>query len=277
MFPVSGPDAENFLQNVITTDLDHLEAGVAKPGALLTPQGKILADFLVSRNDGGGFLIDVPDSLAEILVSKLTLYKMRAKAEIGKPEQELIGISWNSDSKASQSDSTIRDGRFPADPGVFRSYRVTDQAARNEEGWQMLKIQHAVAECGTDYETNSAFPHDVLMDFNGGISFTKGCFIGQEVVSRMHHRGTARRRVMVARSEDDLPAAGTVVTSDGRSIGVLASTSGNTGLALVRTDRASEAIHAGTALEADGIALRIEFPEAIPIVFPAAPETETGS
>ena len=92
---------------------------------------------------------------------------------------------------------------------------------------------------GRDFAFGDAFPHEALMDQFGGVDFTKGCYVGQEVVSRMQHRGTARKRLIRIIGENDLPEAGSEILFDGKACGVLASHAGKEGLAMVRIDRVS--------------------------------------
>ena len=91
---VEGADAETFLQNIVTTDLAALGEGEARPGALLSPQGKILFDFLVSRDGDERLLLDCRAALADDFVRRLTLYRLRAKAAIAKQDQALVAVSW---------------------------------------------------------------------------------------------------------------------------------------------------------------------------------------
>ena len=196
---VEGVDAESFLQNIITTDLGLLGAGEARPSALLSPQGKILFDFLISRDGSERLLLECRAALADDFVRRLTLYKLRAKAAIAKRDQAVVAVTWGDDSSASQTDSSASDTRFPQAAKVVRHYGAPLPAQNaSENDWHALRIAHGVAESGFDYEAGDAFPHDVLLDENGGVGFKKGCYIGQEVVSRMQHRGTARRRVLIA-------------------------------------------------------------------------------
>ncbi len=258
---VTGPEAGHFLQNIVTADLDQLVAGEAKPCALLSPQGKILFDFLISRHGEDGFRLDVDRALADDLLRRLTLYKLRAKAQIAKQEQVLVVASWGTDSGSSQTDSTLADLRFPLGAGVRRAYTAsapeTDAALAD---WTALRIHHGVAESGADFPAGDPFPHDVLMDQNGGVGFRKGCYVGQEVVSRMQHRGTARRRVLIAEGAAPLPAPGTEITAGGRAIGALGSVDGRRGLAIARIDRAKDAMDAGVPVEAGGVALTLSIP-----------------
>ncbi|HMF67731.1 MAG TPA: folate-binding protein, partial [Phyllobacterium sp.] len=116
---VTGEDAEDFLQNLVTTDLDTLEQGDLKPGALLNPQGKILFEFLVSRN-GDGLRLDMLQTSADDLLKRLTLYKLRAKVQIAVDSESLVQVFWESESGALETDSTVRDLRFPNEINVRR-------------------------------------------------------------------------------------------------------------------------------------------------------------
>ncbi len=263
---ISGPDAEHFLQNLVTTDLDRLEAGQARPSALLSPQGKVMFDFLISRSDDG-FVIDVSDALAADLAKRLTMYKLRAKVVISEPEESVVAVSWDADSSG---DGWLADTRFPADAGVMRSYRDVVDANASETDWHRLRIARGIAESGSDFAAGDAFPHDILYDFNGGVGFKKGCFVGQEVVSRMQHRGTARRRVLTVSSSTDLPEAGSPIEADGRPIGTLGTVDGHRGLAILRIDRAKAAMDKGAAIKAGDAALDLTIPAWAGFSFPEA-------
>jgi folate-binding protein YgfZ len=277
LIAVEGDDAETFLQNIVTADLSSLDEGEAKPSALLSPQGKILFDFLISRADDKRFLLDCRAALVDDFVRRLTLYKLRAKATIAKQDQAFVAVSWGSDSSDSQADlassgpdsTSLRDTRFPADTKVRRRYALPLPAETAAEAdWHALRIEHGVAESGSDYAAGDAFPHDVLLDENGGVGFKKGCYVGQEVVSRMQHRGTARRRVLIASGA--LPAAGTEILADGRPIGTLGTVVGGTGLAIVRIDRVKEAIDAGRPITAGGMPITLRIPRFAKFRFPEA-------
>jgi folate-binding protein YgfZ len=268
---VSGADAEHFLQNILTTDLDALTAGEAKPGALLTPQGKILFDFLISRADGG-FRLECRADIADDFVRRLMLYKLRAKVEIGKESQSVVAVSWEDDSAIDGGRTgamAVRDARFPEDITVVRLYGAGIPAADADIlAWHALRIRNGVPESGSDYALGDAFPHDVLLDQMGGVGFRKGCYVGQEVVSRMQHRGTARRRVLIANAESNLPPSATTITAGGRPMGTLGSVSGRDGLALVRIDRVAEAVREGQPILADDVRLSLEIPAWAKFTFP---------
>ena len=263
---VDGPDAEHFLQNILTTDLDRLGQGEVKPGALLSPQGKIMFDFLISRDGETGFRLDCRSDLADDFVKRLTLYKLRAKAEISKQDQADIAVYWGDESGGSQTDSTaagadwLVDRRFPASAKVLRRYGTPASADASEQEWTGMRIANGIAESGEDFAAGDAFPHDVLLDLAGGVGFGKGCYIGQEVVSRMQHRGTARRRVMLVEAADELPDSGTELRVNDRAIGTLGSSKGTAGLAIVRIDRVKDALDAGQPVMAGDVAVTLTIP-----------------
>jgi folate-binding protein YgfZ len=272
LIALGGLDAEPFLQNIVTCDLDALGAGEAKPGALLAPQGKILFDFLVSRPAEGGLLLECRADVADDFMRRLMMYRLRAKVEISKRDQALVTVSWEDDSGASQPDSTrFRDTRFAVP--VYRSYGEIPAPTATAEAWHAFRIVQGVAESGADYALGDAFPHDVLLDEFGGVGFRKGCYVGQEVVSRMQHRGTARRRVLLVDADSDLPPAGTEITANGRPIGALGSVAGRAGLAIVRIDRVKDARDAGIAILAGDTAVALTIPAFAKFTFP---EDATG-
>lgn len=287
---INGPDAEHLLQNIITTDLDALGRGEAKPGALLTPQGKILFDFLVSRDGEDGFLLDCRTDAASDLVRRLTLYRLRAKVHIAVVDQSVVEVRWEPESAASATGSASSTAESSPDAGGGSDQWLADRrfggsvwrravaGARAEAGdmeeWHALRIAHGVAESGADFGSSEVFPHDVLLDRNGGVGLRKGCYVGQEVVSRMQHRGTARRRVVVATAEGVPPQAGTDITVSGRTIGTLGSSAGSRAIAIVRLDKAKAAMDAGDAIEAGGVVLTLAIPPWTGLDWPASPAAE---
>lgn len=284
---VTGEDAEHFLQNILTTDLASLADDEARAGALLTPQGKILFDFLISKTPGG-YRLDCRGDVAGDFVKRLTLYKLRARATITVEDQPLVAAGWQIDSAASDADSTasgadstsspadsvLLDARFPAEAKVTRNYGKAASGGEASDdavaAWHALRIANGIAESGSDYALGDAFPHDVLLDQIAGVGFRKGCYIGQEVVSRMQHRGTARRRVLIATAETALPEQGTPVEANGRPIGALGTVSGKQALAIVRIDRVKDAMDAGQPITAEGIALTLSIPAWAGFTFPEA-------
>lgn len=265
---VAGPDAEHFLQNLVTTDIDAVGRNEAWPGALLTPQGKILFDFLVWR-DGDAFLIETTGVLQDALIRRLSMYKLRAAVEIAVVGTPGITVSWGEDAAADD----IRDMRF-ATAGVPLLRRPGQHGDGPAAGYHALRILNGIVESGLDFELQDAFPHDVLMDLNRGVSFKKGCYVGQEVVSRMQHRGTARRRVVIVSAEEPLPATGTPITSGGKTIGQLGTVAGSRGLAIVRTDRVGDAIAVNADILAGDTVVSLVLPAWSGLSFPTTTSEE---
>lgn len=266
---LTGEEAEHFLHGLVTSDIAGLPQGVARPGALLAPQGKVLFDFLVFRI-AGGFALDCRTAAAEDLVKRLKLFRLRAKVEISEPDPQLVSVAWENDSGAS-SDDSIADGRFSTP--VTRRYGAAAAAANAPRGaFDALRIENGVAELGLDYAAQDAFPHDINFDQTGGVSFRKGCYVGQEVVSRMQHRGTARKRVLVIAGSAPLEPGADLVAG-GRVAGRLGTAIGHRALAIARLDRVKEAVEAGQPLVAGGIAVTATLP---PDVSYAWPDTTTA-
>jgi len=255
-----GPDAESLLQNVLTPDLTQLAEGEVRPGALLTPQGKVLFDFVISRAGPDTFRLDCRKDIAEDFLKRLTFLRVRAKVNFSLSDQELVSACWQNDSSTSDVDSTtgeidsassetdsakLADRRFPDEVSVFRIYGLAAENEQDLAEWHRLRIEHGVPESGLDYDLSDAFPHDILFDQNGGTGLRKGCYVGQEVVSRMHHRGTARRRLVIVEAAAPLSADERDIVADGKPVGQLGTISGHQALAIVRIDRVADARASG--------------------------------
>ncbi|MCA1438952.1 folate-binding protein YgfZ [Ensifer sp. IC4062] len=261
---VSGRDAEDLLQNLITTDLGGLGVDEAGPGALLTPQGKILFDFLISR-DGDALRLETPGDQAESLLKRLTMYKLRSAVELAMRSPAPVTVIFGEEPPA----GSYRDLRFEkAGLSVFRLYREIEGADATVVELEQLRIASGVAVSGSDFALQDAFPHDVLMDLNGGLSFRKGCYVGQEVVSRMQHRATARRRVVIVSGEAPLPPTGASISVNGRSIGALGTVRNKAALAIVRIDKAGEAIAKGDTILAGDVPVTLTLPGWTGLSFP---------
>jgi tRNA-modifying protein YgfZ len=257
---VSGPDARAFLQGIVTVDISDVGNGVARHGALLTPQGKILFEFAIAPDGDDAFLLDVHHTLAEDLVKRLTFYKLRAKVEIVRRDDLMVAALWG-------AASSPPIGNAFADPRLaelgWRAILPRDEAhARLEtagativggEAYHAHRIAHGVAELGTDYATGELFPHEAGLDQLAGVDFDKGCFVGQEVVSRMQHRGTARKRFVLLAVPGEILEPGTQVTAGGKMLGTTGAGAEGKALALIRLDRLGDSLAAGNSVEAGGV------------------------
>ncbi|WP_419910463.1 YgfZ/GcvT domain-containing protein [Hoeflea sp.] len=266
---ISGDDAQTLLQDVITCDVEHLPQAVARPGALLTPQGKILFEFLISRDGADRFLFDLGKDQIAGFVQRMTMYRLRAKAEIAPAEGAFVHAAWGS----APQDGWLQDSRFKGDVAMYRIYAPETPETATRDAYDRLRIENGVAEAGVDYALSDAFPHDVLMDLNGGVSFRKGCFVGQEVVSRMQHRATARRRIVIVEAQAPLPETGASLTVGGRAIGSLGTVADNRGLALARIDKVASAREKDTPVLAGDLPVSTTLPAWTGLSFSPAPAT----
>ncbi len=251
---LSGADARGFLNGLVSADVETLAPGEARFAALLTPQGKIVADFLVlAANDG--LLLDVPQTLVAPLAQKLGFYKLRAKVTVENlSETHEVAAFWDG--------APLPQSGLFADP---RDARLGHRAiaprgtikADNDADYDAHRIMLGVPKGGADFAYGDAFPHETNMDRLHGVDFAKGCYIGQEVVSRMQHRGTARTRVVRVTFDGDAPPPGVPIVAGDKNVGTMGSSSGARGLAMLRLNRVAEALAAALPLTANGVALRI--------------------
>lgn len=231
LFRFSGEDAQKLLFDVVTGRL-LAEPGPAVWWALLSPQGKIQAEGLSGWADGA-FWLDVDESVADAFFKRMRMYRLRAAVEI-EDLRESHAVGW--------SDSAEADGMVNADPraaGLGRRVIATRDEAKaweaDDGAFAGARIAAGVAELGPDFAPDTTFPHDIGMDFLHGVDFKKGCYVGQEVVSRMQHRGTARRRpVIVSGIEAE---AGAPVLVGGREAGVVGRVVDGKAVAILRLDR----------------------------------------
>ncbi len=269
---VSGDDARDFLNGLLTTDATLLAPGLGRFGALLTPQGKIIVDFLITEapsGHGGGFLIDCPRALAQALADKLGFYKLRAKVAVENLSDSLgVLAAWD-------GDFAIKPELAFADPrNATLGWRILVPAELAQKVADLIgaelvdstaydahRIASGVPRGGLDFMYGDAFPHETNMDRLHGVDFEKGCYVGQEVVSRMQHRGTARTRTVRVILDDFSPEPGTAILAGDKPVGTMGSTAGHNGLALIRTDRAADALDAGSPLTAGGLTIRLADPD----------------
>ncbi|MET3967663.1 MULTISPECIES: CAF17-like 4Fe-4S cluster assembly/insertion protein YgfZ [Bradyrhizobium] len=271
---VAGEDARNFLNGLITTDLDRLKPGLGRFGALLTPQGKIIVDFLITEvpaGHGGGFLIDCPKALAEGLATKLKFYKLRAKVTVENLDLGVLA-AWDGQ-LAAQPDLAFADPRndalgtrilIPEDLKQKLSDLIGAELV-DASAYEAHRIALGVPRGGLDFMYSDAFPHETNMDRLAGVDFDKGCYVGQEVVSRMQHRGTARTRSVKVLLDDLSPEAGVSVMAGDKPVGTMGSSAQGKGIALVRIDRVADALDAGQPLTAGGLAVRLAEPDVVRI------------
>lgn len=256
---LDGPDVRHFLHNVVTCNVEALGAGESRFGALLTPQGKIISDFLLHAPMGGPhtLFMDLPRELAAEMVKRLSLYRLRAKVEIALREDLAVAARWGETELPDQAE-VFADPRLP-DLGARLILPAAGAPLGDPAGYEAHRIALGVPKGGADFIFGETFPHDADMDQLGGLDFAKGCYVGQEVVSRMQHRGIARKRAVIA-SFKVPPSAGAQILAGDKLVGRMGVPGPHRAIALVRLDRAADARGAGLPLVADGVDIAIEKP-----------------
>jgi folate-binding protein YgfZ len=263
---VVGEDARKFLNGLLTADIGKVAPGVPAYAALLTPQGKIMVDMIVAEapaEDGGGFFIDLPRALVLPLTDRLNFYKLRAKV-LAEDLSQVLGVMavWDG-SGETEYGLCYSDPRLPAlgMRCMLPPHLVADAAAdlgatqADAAEYEAHRIALGVPRGGFDFQYNDAFPHEADMDQFHGIDFEKGCYVGQEVVSRVEHRGTARKRVVPVRFEDFAPECGVTVRVGDTEVGMMGSSAQGRGLALLHLSRIGDALAAGTPIVSGGLVL----------------------
>jgi folate-binding protein YgfZ len=279
---VSGEDAKKLLDGLLTCDMDLVTPAAPRFGALLTPQGKLLFDFMVFEappEDGGGYYLDCLRFMARDLAKRLGFYKLRAKVAIDDLSESLAVLAgWGDAERPSEEIGLVGDDPRLAALGWRAIVAAEDaQLLTGGPAYHAHRIALGVPEGGKDFLFNDAFPHEALMDQLNGIDFDKGCYVGQEVVSRMQHRGTARTRVVPVVYEDGFVSEpGAEVTAGERRLGKVGTGANGRGLVMVRLDRAADALAAGETIRAGGLPVRLEKPDWVRFAFPDEAKSTTA-
>lgn len=258
LIEISGDEAASFLQNLITTDMDKVLQGGCHAGALLTPQGKIQFEFLVSSTDGV-LRLETGKEQIDALLKRLIMYRLRLPLTIEKRTD--LHVYAHRDAGFG-----LRDHRFQSD--IYRSYKTHAPADEENDWLKQIMIEEGIAQIGVDYVLNDVFPHDINFDQIGGMSFSKGCYVGQEVISRMHHKGGVRKRLMVVKADRDLGDEALMLTVDGKPIGAVGNRVQNKALAICRIDKASKAIMDESPIMLGDDPVSLEKPQNASFVFP---------
>jgi len=241
---VTGSEARTFLQGLITNDIEKVAPGQAIYTALLTPQGKILFDFLIIEGDAA-LLIDCHSDIRDALIKRLSMYKLRAKVQIEAREQ--LAVFAGLTGHPSERGITFEDPRVPAlgRRTIGARAEMPDTIA-NAKAYHAHRVALGVPEAG-DFGSDRMFALDADLDELHAVNFEKGCYVGQELTARMKHRGTARKRLLMIEGETALPTSGEL-RAGGHSIGEIISTYGTRGFALIRLDK----LDADADVEIDG-------------------------
>jgi len=277
---VTGGDAQNFLQGLITNDISAVTPAQAIYAALLTPQGKILFDFFISQPQPGTYWIECSREQSADLAKRLTFYKLRAAVDI-KPlgDDHQITCIWGegaNDLLEGNQAGNILGGYGYIDPRTpqagIRIIATSDaiQAFGNtvdQEAYTAHRVKLGLADSDADIGTSQRFAHECNLDMLNGVDFSKGCYVGQEVVSRMHHKQAARKRILPVSASEKLNSGATII-ADGKSIGEILTSAGTNALAVLRLDKADAAMTAGNDLTVNDTSIKLNKPDWAQFAFP---------
>lgn len=230
---LSGADCRSFLQGLVTNNVDRLDQGLVY-AALLTPQGKYLADFFLAP-DGDDVLLDVSEEIADALIKRLTMYRLRAAVEIAATDLQVARGT------GTAPEGALADPRHP-DLG-WRLYGA--EGGDDGSDWEAIRVAHCIPETGIEL-TPDSYILEAGFEALNGVDFRKGCYVGQEVTARMKHKTELRKGLQVVSISGTAPA-GTEITADGKPAGTLFTQSGDKAIAYLRYDRARGPLVAGDA------------------------------
>lgn len=239
LWSLTGKDAVSFLQGLVTNDLRPLEAG---PGivwaALLTPQGKYLADFFVVRRAGGDLLVDIAAPLAADTLRRLTMYRLRADVQIAPSDLTVTR------SLGERPAGALPDPRHPA-----LGWRLYSDAALPVPtvDWDAIRVANLIPESGIELVPDDTYILEAGFERLHGVDFRKGCYVGQEVTARMKHKTELRKGLARVRIEGAAPVGTEITGADGKQVGTLFTQSGGFAIAYLRHDRAQGELRASQA------------------------------
>lgn len=269
---LSGPEHRDFLQGLVSNDIDRLDPDRALYAGLLTPQGKFLHDFLLAAR-GDVILLDCEGARREDLLRRLTMYRLRRKVTIedltedwsvtavfGPGSETAFALGREPGQTVPSGDGVaFVDPRLPA-LGV-RLLMPSDQAAatlsglgleaRDRAAYDAHRLALGVPDGSRDIEVDRSFLLESNFEELNGVDFDKGCYVGQENTARQKHRGSVRKRLMPVAIEGPVPEPGTPVLAGEKKAGTMRSGRGKTGLALLRLeylDAGATDLRAGAAV-----------------------------
>ena len=231
---VTGEDRVSFLQGLVSQDVAKAEPGRALWSALLTPQGKWLAEFFIIA-DGERLLLDVEADQRDDLIRRLSRFRLRAKASVA-AEDYVVQAGWGGPAPVVTDGLVAEDARLPE-----AGFRILSRTGLPPDAtlaeWDAHRIALGLPDGARDLEREKTVLLEAGFDELGGISWTKGCYMGQELTARTRYRGLLKRRLVPVVIEGPAPAPGTIIlTAEGRDVGTMRSSEGGLGLAVLRLD-----------------------------------------
>ena len=259
---VTGADRVAFLQGLVSNDVAEAAPGRAIWAALLTPQGRWLAEFFIF-SDGERLLLDCEAALAADLARRLSRYRLRSAVQIA-PASLQVYAAWNGTPELPEGVIAAPDPRLPE-----AGWRILAEGAlpanASAGDWDLHRLRLGLPDGSRDLETDRTILLEAGFDELSGVSWTKGCYMGQELTARTKYRGLVKRRLVPVSVEGAMPEPGTLLLRDGREIGTMRSGRDRLGLAVLRLDALDGAI------EAEGARITPRVPQWMRIPEPAAP------
>lgn len=233
---LTGADALTFLQGLVSNDVRRLDQPGIVYAALLTPQGKYLADFFVV-NTGKALLLDLPEGLADTTLRRLSMYRLRADVQMA---PAALAVTRGT---GAPPEGALPDPRHPA--LGWRHYGAP--LPEIDVDWDALRVEHMIPETGIELIPDETFILEAGFEALNGVDFRKGCYVGQEVTARMKHKTELRKGLTRLRIEGAAPVGTPILMEDGREAGTLYTQSGGRALAHMRFDRMDAPLTAGEA------------------------------
>jgi folate-binding protein YgfZ len=258
LLAVSGPDRDSFLQGLITNDVALLHTQPAVFSAMLSPQGKYLHEFIMMAGDGVIY-IDIAAAQADGFCRKLNIYKLRAKVKVEPlPDYNLYYTAQMPDSGQFVAVADPRHSALPV--RIWAQQTPANWPLISAAEAEQIRMQLAIPEGGVDI-TEAETALDAGYDLLGGVSFSKGCYVGQEITARMHYKAVTRKGFVQVRAAQNLPAAGSDVVAAGKKIAQVRSVMGEIGLAYGRFDDLALALNNNESAEYCGIKVDLQIPD----------------
>jgi folate-binding protein YgfZ len=230
---VDGEDRVSFLQGLVSQDMERAAPGLALWSALLTPQGKWLADFFVF-SDGSRLLLDVEAAQQEMITTRLSRFRLRARVAITATPYT-VQVAWDGPPPAVSAGLIAADPRLEAAGWrIFADPPLPETASAAD--WDAHRMRLGLPDGSRDLEAEKTVLLEAGFDELNGISWTKGCYMGQELTARTRYRGLLKRRLVPVAISGPAPEPGTTVMSGDRDVGTMRSVAGSHGLAVLRLD-----------------------------------------
>lgn len=229
----SGSDAAEFLQGQISNDVDLLTTQKSIHALILTPQGKILADLFVYSYQNG-FLLDIHQSVKDWLLTRFQMFKLRSDVTFAEQDTNLFISITDQPQKGA-----LISAADPRISGVYRNITTQPIKPNSAIEYQQYLASQAIIEFGTNYQASEHFPQDLWYDKLASVSFSKGCYVGQEVVSRMRHKSTARKRLLPLTSATSHQKGDKILLNQ-KSVGEVICKVENIYLAMMRVDKLTD-------------------------------------